>query len=109
MTDLNLGYDPEEYWSTVARHIRERNLPSMLAGDDEPFDRLNHDKFVEQMLQQLPIANRKCLEVGCGPGGNLLVLRRLEPARLVGVDISGDMVDLARECGRRCRGPEDRR
>ena len=96
MHDPNEGYDPEQYWSTVASHIGERGAPSVLAGDDEPFDQLKRRKFVEHMLRNLPITGKSCLEIGCGPGGNLVELQRLAPERLAGADISQTMVDLAR-------------
>ncbi len=95
MSDPNAEYDPERYWGQVGSHISERAAPSVLAGDDEPFDQLKRRKFVERMLGKLPIAGKSCLEVGCGPGGNLVELQRLGPARLAGVDISQTMVDLA--------------
>jgi len=37
------------------------------------------------------------LEIGNGPGGNLVEISKLHPARLVGVDISAQMVKLAQE------------
>lgn len=44
------------------------------------------------------IANpRRILEVGCGTGRNLRSLRRIFPdAEITGVDLSGDMLDIAR-------------
>ena len=96
MPDPNAVYDPEQYWGEVGLHISERAEPSVLAGDDEPFDQLKRRKFLEHMLSKLPIAGKSCLEVGCGPGGNLVALQSLGPARLVGADISQTMVDLAR-------------
>ena len=95
MANPNVGYDPEQYWGTVGLHIGDRGSTSLLAGDDEPFDQLKRRKFLERLLSHLQIANKSCLEIGCGPGGNLLVLRGLGPERLAGVDISQTMVDIA--------------
>jgi ubiquinone/menaquinone biosynthesis C-methylase UbiE len=52
-------------------------------------------KFVAKFLSQLDVRGKTVLEVGCGPGGNLRVLRTLEPRRLVGADVSQAMLDLA--------------
>jgi ubiquinone/menaquinone biosynthesis C-methylase UbiE len=45
----------------------------------------------------LPVKDRTVLEIGCGPGGNLVHLAQAQPARLVGCDISSGMVELARQ------------
>jgi len=91
----NVGYEPETYWTEVARGISDRAGGNVVAGDDEPFYRYKREKFVRTFLDDLGVKGQSCLEVGCGPGGNLGVLRAQQPLRLVGCDVSGAMVELA--------------
>jgi SAM-dependent methyltransferase len=91
----NAGYEPESYWTEVARGISDREGTNVVAGDDEPFYRHKREKFVRTFLQDLGIAGQSCLEVGCGPGGNLEIVRAQQPKRLVGCDVSSAMVRLA--------------
>ncbi|HEX5106153.1 MAG TPA: class I SAM-dependent methyltransferase, partial [Pirellulaceae bacterium] len=95
MTNPNATYDPERHWSTVAEHIAKRDAGSVVAGDDEPLERAKRAKFVAKFLSQLDVQGKTVLEVGCGPGGNLRVLRTQKPRRLVGADVSQAMLDLA--------------
>jgi UDP-N-acetylglucosamine transferase subunit ALG13/SAM-dependent methyltransferase len=90
-------YDPQAYWTDVAASIAQRGGADATAGDDTPFYRYKRDRFVERFLRTLPVASRRVLEVGCGPGGNLAVLAALAPSRLAGCDISPGMAELARE------------
>ena len=39
----------------------------------------------------------RCIDLGCGPGGNLGLLELLDPALIVGVDVSPLALDLARD------------
>lgn len=48
------------------------------------------------MLNSVDVFNKSVLEIGCGPGGNLLELTIKKPAKLAGVDISDEMVNLAK-------------
>lgn len=54
-----------------------------------------------KVLTRLPFQNQSApviLEVGCGTGKNLRMLRRLYPqARLIGMDVSAEMLDKARK------------
>jgi SAM-dependent methyltransferase len=88
-------YEPERYWSEVARHIGERPDDSVVAGEDTPYYHYKRARFLERFLGSLSIRGTRVLEVGCGPGGNLRELALRQPARLVGVDISQAMIDLA--------------
>ena len=45
----------------------------------------------------MSVAGGTVLEVGCGPGGNLIQLADKDALRLVGVDISPTMLEVARE------------
>lgn len=96
MSDSTSPYKPEPYWSEVAREIKRRGNGNVIAGDDEPYYHYKRQRFLE-LLYELNLEGKNVLEVGCGPGGNLLELLKLKPARLTGVDISQDMLDLAKQ------------
>jgi ubiquinone/menaquinone biosynthesis C-methylase UbiE len=53
--------------------------------------------FLSMQLSRLDVAGQQLLELGCGPGGNLLALVQRRPKQLVGVDISESMLTLARD------------
>lgn len=89
------AYDPRGYWSYVAREIASRSAQNVVAGDDTPFYRYQRDVFVKCLLTSMSVKGQSVLEVGCGPGGNLSELVKNNPSRLVGCDISPDMIDLA--------------
>ncbi|MCS6916277.1 MAG: class I SAM-dependent methyltransferase [Chitinophagales bacterium] len=93
---MNNAYEPESYWTEVAQRIKERaDGKNVIAGDDEPYYRYKRKRFL-QLLHSVDFAGKSVLEVGCGPGGNLLEVARKNPARLVGVDISAEMALLAK-------------
>lgn len=96
-TETPMAYHPEPYWSRVAESIRRRGPKKYLAGDDNPYYRYKRRKFLRRFLPSLDVSSKMVLEVGCGPGGNLLEIAASRPAKLIGVDISQAMVDLARE------------
>ncbi|MCB0514803.1 MAG: class I SAM-dependent methyltransferase [Chitinophagales bacterium] len=90
------NYQPEKYWSEVGQRIKAReNGKNVIAGDDEPYYRYKREKFLT-MLKSVDFSNKSVLEIGCGPGGNLLEVAALQPKTLVGADISSEMVALAR-------------
>jgi hypothetical protein len=85
---------PESYWSRVANEIKKRGPQNCLAGDDNPFFRYKRQKFLARFLSTIEF-NSKVLEVGPGPGGNLLqIVRPGRPRRVIGIDISSEMLDL---------------
>ena len=90
----NHGYEPESYWSEVAQRIDEREEANIIAGDDEPYYIYKREMLIEQ-LDRIDISGKSILEVGCGPGGNLKYFAKRNPERLVGADISQNMIDLA--------------
>lgn len=95
MTKKN--YHPENYWSDVANRMETRDEDGeIIAGDDEPYYRYKREKFLE-LLQTIDFSGKKVLEVGCGPGGNLVEVSKLSPGKLVGADISQKMVSLAKK------------
>jgi len=90
-----LKYNPERYWSRVAEELNKRGK-NYLAGDDDPFHRYKRQKFLDQFLDQIDFQNKKILEVGFGPGGNLLhIAKHQNPKRIFGADISQAMRDIA--------------
>jgi SAM-dependent methyltransferase len=92
-----VNYEPREYWSAVAEKVRRRPGGSLLAGDDSPFLRYKREAFLDRMLRRIPLRGKAVLEVGCGPGANLLEVAAAGPRRLVGCDISPKMIELAVE------------
>ncbi len=87
-------YSPEIYWDEVAIRIQERKQESFLAGDDEPYYHYKRRLFLK-LLHAMPVKGKKVLEIGSGPGGNLLEMINDQPAELTGTDISEAMVELA--------------
>ncbi|MBK8702021.1 MAG: class I SAM-dependent methyltransferase [Saprospiraceae bacterium] len=87
-------YHPEEYWSNVANLITQREDSNVIAGDDEPYYRYKREEFLK-LLHTTDFSHKSVLEIGCGPGGNLIEVSHKQPSRLVGVDISNEMVALA--------------
>ena len=90
------NYHPEPYWSEVAKRIKSRQGQNVIAGDDEPYYIYKRQRFLE-MLRTVDFSGRSVLEIGSGPGGNLNEVWKLSPAKLTGVDISNDMIELARQ------------
>lgn len=97
-----MDYDVESYWSQVAGEIRSRETGSLIAGDDDPFLRYKRAKFLRRFLPKLEVEDKRVLELGSGPGGNLRELVRRKPKQLIGVDISAEMLALAAENLRGC-------
>lgn len=90
------AYDVESYWSRVAGQIAARGRGNVVAGDDDPFWRYKRQRFLENFLHSIDFNDAVVLEVGCGPGGNLLeIAGRHAPAKLMAVDISQPMIDIA--------------
>lgn len=89
-------YIPESYWDEVARQIKLRKGRNFVAGDDEPYYRYKRNKFLN-LLNSINFADKKVLEVGSGPGGNLLEIYNHRPAVLYGADISDEMIELSQK------------
>jgi ubiquinone/menaquinone biosynthesis C-methylase UbiE len=88
-------YHPEPYWSEVAKRIESRKGENVIAGDDEPFYRYKRRRFLK-MLTAVDFTGKSILEIGSGPGGNLKEIWTKKPSRLVGADISEDMISLSK-------------
>lgn len=89
------SYHPEKYWSKVAKRIDSRSNNNVIAGDDEPYYRYKRDQFLK-VLHHLDVKGKSVLEVGCGPGGNLIEIYKSNPSKLSAVDISHNMVRMAK-------------
>ena len=90
-------YDVESYWSRVATEIMQRGHESVVAGDDNPFFNYKRKKFLKKFLQTLDFDSKVILEVGCGPGGNLVeIAQRCAPKKIIGADISQLMIEIAK-------------
>ena len=88
-------YDPETHWSRVAQEVARRG-ENVIAGDDNPYFRYKRRKFVRRFLDTIDFRSKVVLEVGFGPGGNLLhIATKHAPGKLLGADISPNMVALA--------------
>lgn len=88
--------DPRLYWNNVAKRIAERKGKNVIAGDDEPYYRYKRKKFLK-LFHQIDFSGKRILEVGPGPGGNLLEVLKHKPLELHGLDIAEEMVALARQ------------
>ncbi len=89
------SYIEEEYWSEVSQRIQSRGLDQSVAGDNDPYYRYKRRRFLEIFLS-FSFDGKDVLEVGSGPGGNLMALLSKSPKTLAGVDISQQMIELAR-------------
>ena len=79
----------------MAEKIQKRG-GSYVAGDDNPYNRHKRRKFLQTFLDRMNFDDLVVLEVGCGPGGNLhRIITQHAPSRLLGVDVSQKMFELA--------------
>ena len=92
----NEEYHPAPYWNKVANRIKKtKRGGGSLAGDHEPYYAYKRKKFLK-LLHSVDFNNNKVLEIGCGPGGNLKeIATNYSPEKLVGADISAEMLSLA--------------
>ncbi len=90
------SYHPETYWSEVAERIESREDGNIVAGDDSPYYRYKRKKFLN-MFHKLEFKDKEVCEIGHGPGGNLIEVLSKGPKSLTGVDISDNMIKLARK------------
>ena len=93
---MKTDYNPEKYWDEVARNISSRGDIKIIAGDDEPYYRYKRKRFLE-VLDTIDLKNKKVLEIGSGPGGNLDFIYNKGCRQLTGADISSDMVALSKK------------
>lgn len=89
-----MSYHPEPYWNVVAGNIAQRSGSNIIAGDDEPYYRYKRQKFLT-LLNRLSFGNKKVLEIGPGPGGNIAEVLHHNPREVHGADISSNMLEMA--------------
>lgn len=92
-----MSFDVRGYWGEVGEQIATRPEQNTTAGDHSPYINYLDSRVIEKFFDEMPIAGRSVLEVGCGPGGKLRLVHNRQPARLVGADLSPVMIDLARQ------------
>ena len=90
-----MAYDPELHWSRIAHEIRRRNVQAFVSGDNNPYYRYKRQQCLRRFIQSIDFQSKSVLELGVGPGGNLLEAARGGAHRLVGIDISAEMLHLA--------------
>lgn len=88
-------YHPESYWGEVAREIASREEGNLIAGDDEPYYVYKRKKYLQVLDQSVSFTNKKVLEIGSGPGGNLREVYQRGASEVTGVDITQGMVEMA--------------
>lgn len=88
-------YKEEAYWSNVATRIIERHDQEKVAGDSDPYHIYKRNQFLKK-FSKFPFQNKHILEVGPGPGGNLEQALLQGPASATGIDISNQMLSIAK-------------
>jgi ubiquinone/menaquinone biosynthesis C-methylase UbiE len=91
-----MDYNIENYWDKVAENIKQRDVSSLLAGDDEPYYTYKRNLFLK-LLDSISFENKKILEIGSGPGGNLNYLSNRKCKEIAGVDVSPKMIELSKK------------
>jgi SAM-dependent methyltransferase len=96
-------YKAEAYWDGVGREVLHRRGTgqSSIASDDTPYAGVRQSRFFDEFLDPALEDVQTVLEVGPGPGGNLLRLRA-QGKTVFGADVSNVMIDLARRNGLDC-------
>ena len=56
-------YDPEPYWSDVAKRIKACNGKNVIADDDEPYYRFKRERFLS-LLNEVDFKCKTVLETG---------------------------------------------
>jgi SAM-dependent methyltransferase len=89
------NYEIEKYWNRVAENVSTRDDLKLIAGDDEPYYRYKRELFLK-LFDKISFQNKRILEVGSGPGGNLDFLTNKGCLEIIGVDVSEKMVELSK-------------
>lgn len=89
------SYNPENYWDNVGKSIGSRQDTNIIAGDDEPYYRYKRRLFLD-IFSKIDFTDKSVLEIGSGPGGNLDFLSHKGCKKITGVDISQQMISLAK-------------
>lgn len=91
-----MSYNASQYWEEVAQRIQTREKGNIIAGDDESYYEYKRNLSLD-ILKKINIENKTILEFGYGPGGNLVEFSKLNPMKIVGVDVSETMFELAKK------------
>ena len=85
-------YDRAKYRNAVGHSIASGGPGRRgdAAGQDTPFFRYKRDALMH-LLKGLSWQDRRVVEVGCGPGGNLVLVTALGARHTVGIDVSQAM------------------
>lgn len=93
-----MPYNIKKYWSKVAKEIKERKDNKFIACEkSDAYWVYQRDKFIESFRKIDMSEYFTILEVGCGPGGNLLELTQLGGRKIYGVDITKEMCRLSKD------------
>lgn len=88
----------EKYWSDVAQQLSHRTKDGkIIAGDNDLFYEYKRKVFLHKFGKIINWSSKNVLEYGCGPGGNLVYLSEMGIDSIKGIDISNEMLDLARK------------
>lgn len=91
--------------SPFDRHMRFFNFGYRPLGDEQPvgpalgpaFPNADSAQLLFQLVHDFDVRSQRVLEVGCGRGGNLWLLRRYyEAAQVVGLDIAARSIEFCR-------------
>src|SRR5476649_1928572 len=80
--------EPEAAYDLWAEEYDRQPHNLMLALDKEIFSAL---------LSKIPVTGRSIIDVGCGTGRHWYGILRQQPARLVGYDVSREMLTILKE------------
>jgi SAM-dependent methyltransferase len=89
-------FDVRKHWDQVAKNIEARKDEEKLAGYNSLLDRKVRERFLA-ILREIDFNDKKVVELGCGTGLNMLELSKQNPSRLMGLDISKNMIAIAGE------------
>ncbi len=88
----------QKYWTEVAEQLSLRSSEGeVIAGDDDVFYDYKRKTFLYKLGKLINWESKDVVEYGCGPGGNLVFLSDLGVNSLKGIDISREMLELARK------------
>src|SRR5262249_19361170 len=87
----------KDFWNVDERTARFGRVDTISHSEDE-YERLA-ERDVDLVLTDIPIRSAwTCLEIGCGVGRILLrLVERISPSKVIGVDISENMIRYARQ------------
>ncbi len=89
-------YHPDPYWSVVSNDVSGlKGVPSEV-GNKDPYYRYKRKQFV-RLLHTVDFNEQYVLEVGCGPGSNILEVWKQKPSKLDGVEVEPELRKIAEQ------------